>query len=399
VRLTKASFLLLLLSGIALSQTDTGEIRLQVNDATGLPLPSSGTLMSQAANTRRTFETDGAGRFAFLHLAPGPYRLTVEHPGFTASVTLVEVRSAGPNEVRISLSVAAAPTEIVVTDSATLLDPHRTGVAYAVGTQQVREQQSAMPARGLLDLVNMQPGWLFESNAVLHPRGSESQTLFVVDGVPMDENRSPGFAPGLQAAEVAGISVLTGNYPAEYGRKLGGVIEVVTGQDNRPGFHGSAELGGGSFGTVSGFLSGTYGWKRSAFTLSASREHTDRYLDPPVAGNYTNTGNLDGLTAVYDRDLSDSDRIHLSAYRRQSMFEVPNENLQRAGSLQPRRFRAGSVDAGILTAPLAERPRRGRGPLGQPLVKLSLHPDRGVSRARIPPRLSQLKPFVHQRTS
>jgi outer membrane receptor for Fe3+-dicitrate len=126
------------------------------------------------------------------------------------------------------------------------------------------------------------------------------------------------------------MSILTANYPAEYGRKLGGVVEVTTGRDIQQGFHGSAEFGGGSFGTETGFLSGTYGWKRSALSFSASGEHTDRYLDPPVLGNYTNSATLDGATAAYDRDLSNSDRIHLYVRRTQSSFEVPNENLQEA---------------------------------------------------------------------
>lgn len=156
----------------------------------------------------------------------------------------------------------------------------------------------------------------------------------------MDENRSPGFAPDLEDAEVTELSVLTANYPAEYGRKLGGVVEVVTSKDIRQGFHGDAEFGRGSFGTETGFLSGTYGWKRSAFTLSASGEHTDHYLDPPVLGNYTNSASLDGITGVYDQDLSDSDHIHLSFHRKQALFEAPNENPQEAaGQRQDRNSR------------------------------------------------------------
>ncbi|MGH9663668.1 MAG: carboxypeptidase regulatory-like domain-containing protein, partial [Bryobacteraceae bacterium] len=326
--------------GFACAQLETGEIRLQVNDATGLALPSSGTLDSEASQTNRTFATDNAGRFTFQHLPFGTYRLTVRHAGFAPSSTLVEVRSAVPRDIRLRLSVQAASTEVFVTDAATLLDPHRTGVAYSVGRQQIQEQQSALPARGLLDLINMQPGWIFESGAVLHPRGSEYQTLFVVDGVPMDENRSPGFAPDLQTAGVTELSVLTGNYPAEYGRKLGGVVEVVTSQDVRQGFHGTAEFGGGSFGSETGYLSGSYGWNRSSFTLSASGDHTGHYLDPPVLENYTNNGTADSLSGTYQQDLSDSDRIHLSFHRRQTLFQVPNENLQQeAGQRQDRNGR------------------------------------------------------------
>ncbi|MGA2589910.1 MAG: TonB-dependent receptor [Bryobacteraceae bacterium] len=332
--------LLLLACGIASGQVDTGQLRLSVSDSTGLALPSSGTLVSEASQTRRAFQTDDAGRFTFQHLPFGMYRLTVEHASFMTSATLIEIRSAVPREVHIELRVQAAPTEVIVTDDATLIDPHSTGVTYAVGSQEIREQSSPIPGRGLMDLVNMQPGWLFEANAVLHPRGSENQTLFVVDGVPMDENRSPGFAPDLDTGDVQSMSVLTGNYPAEYGRKLGGVVEVTTSRDLRVGLHGSAEFGGGSFDDATGFLSAVYGWKHSAFTLSASGEHTNHYLDPPVLGNYTNTGTLDGAAAIYDQDLSDADRIHLTVQRKQAAFLVPDENLQEAaGQRQDRTSR------------------------------------------------------------
>jgi outer membrane cobalamin receptor len=243
-------------------------------------------------------------------------------------------------ELRLELRIQPAATELVVEDAATLIDPHSTGVTYSVGAQQIHEQQSATPGRGLVDLVNMQPGWLMEANAVLHPRGSENQTLFVVDGVPMDENRSLGYAPDTETLEVESMSVLTGDYPAEYGRKLGGVVEVTTSKDITQGLHGTAEAGGGSFGEATGFASAVYGWQHSAVTVTGSGEHTNHYLDPPVLGNYTNTGRLAGATAIYDQDLSDADRIHLSVHRKQSAFEVPDENPQEAtGQRQDRNTR------------------------------------------------------------
>ena len=50
--------------------------------------------------------------------------------------------------------------------------------------------------------MNSQPGWLYEGNAVLHPRGSEYQTQFVVDGIPLTDNRSPSFGPEIEADDV-----------------------------------------------------------------------------------------------------------------------------------------------------------------------------------------------------
>jgi hypothetical protein len=338
------TFAALVVAQYGWAQLQTGEIRLWVGDPAGLALPSTGTLVSRASETVRSFETDDQGRFIFQHLAPGRYQLTVAHPGFASSSTLVEVLSAVPAEIRLTLAVETVPTEMRVTDSDTLLDPHRTGVTYAVGPREIREQQSAIPGRGLLDLVNEQPGWLFESNAVLHPRGSEYQTLMVVDGVPMDENRSPGFAPEIPDGEISQMTVMTGNYPAEYGRKLGGIVEVVTARDQQQGFHGEAELGGGSFDSADGLFDATYGWKRSSATVSAFASRTDRYLDPPVLGNFTNSGTSDGLSASYDWDVSDADRLHFSFARRQSLFEVPNENLQQAAG--QRQDRNGREDLG-----------------------------------------------------
>lgn len=339
-RFTKPALLLVFALRLARAQLETGELRLSVVDPTRLALPSSGTVVSDASGVQRHFQTNDEGRFTFQRLPFGIYHLTVTHAGFTPASSLIEIRSSVPVELQVQLNVQPASTNIQVSGTGTLIDPHQSGVVYSVGTQQVREEQSPIPGRGILDLINMQPGWIFEANAVLHPRGSEYQTLFVIDGVPMDENRSPAFAPDVETGEVQSISILTANYPAEYGRKLGGVVEVTTSQDIQQGFHGSAEFGGGSFGTETGFLSGTYGWNRSALTLSVSGDHTERYLDPPVLGNFTNSAGLDGLTAAYDHEFSDSDRLHLYVRRMQTSFEVPNENLQEAaGQRQDRNSR------------------------------------------------------------
>src|ERR1019366_1020647 len=122
---------------------------------------------------------------------------------------------------------------------------------------------SSIPGRSVVDLVNSQPGWFYEGNAVLHPRGSEYQTQFVVDGVPLTDNRSPGFAPEIEADEVQSLSVYTANFPAEFGRKLGGVIEIGTTRDNRTGWHGKVSGTGGSFNTGDGYAAMRYGWGKT----------------------------------------------------------------------------------------------------------------------------------------
>ncbi len=214
-------------------QSDIGELRLKVSDQAGLPIPGSVELVSQANQVRQKLETASDGTLAIKRLPFGVYRIRVERSGFAPRSELVEIRSSLPKELHVTLGVAPIETVVTVSESQTLIDPHRSSVVNRIGSDTLQDRITAQPGRSLLDLVDTQPGWLLEANGVLHPRGSEYQTQYVVDGVPLTENRSPAFSPELEADDVQSMSVLTAGYPAEYGRKLGGVIEVNTVRDTR----------------------------------------------------------------------------------------------------------------------------------------------------------------------
>ena len=319
------------------AQSDLGELRLKVTDQAGLPVPSSVELVSQANQVRQKLDTSVEGTLVVKRLTFGVYRIRVERAGFAPLSELVEIRSSIPRELRVTLGVAPIETVVTVSESETLIDPHRSGSINRIGSETLQDRTTAQPGRSLLDLVDTQPGWLLEANGVLHPRGSEYQTQYVVDGIPLTENRSPAFSPELEADDVQSMSVLTAGYPAEYGRKLGGVIEVSTVRDTRPGFHGKAVVTGGSFETAGGNLSGQYGWGRNTLSASGDVARTDRYLDPPVEENYTNAGTNASFAAHYERDLTDADRIGLIVRRGQSRFQIPNEMVQQeAGQRQDR---------------------------------------------------------------
>ncbi len=157
----------------------------------------------------------------------------------------------------------------------TLLDPEQPGNVDQVGSSFIQNRLSSIPGRSLQDLVNSQPGWLYEGNAVLHPRGSEYQTQIVVDGIPLTDNRSPSFGPEIEADDIQSLSIYTAGIPAEYGRKMGGVIEVNTVQNTQPGFHGDVSLAGGSFDTGSAFARGQYTAGKNTLGGSASGSMTE----------------------------------------------------------------------------------------------------------------------------
>lgn len=128
---------------------------------------------------------------------------------------------------------------------------------------------------------------------------------------------------------------MTANYPAEYGRKLGGVIEVTTEKDVPSGLHGRITAGGGSFSTAGGSGAISYAHKGNRVSFSGNGFHTDRYLDPPVLENFTNTANVGGISGSYERDFSNGDRVRITATHNLSRFLVPNYLVQQtAGQRQ-----------------------------------------------------------------
>jgi outer membrane cobalamin receptor len=328
---------LFVIAATAQAQQNTGELRLTVFDPTGAPMPARGSIIGQATVVHREFVTGPQGRHTIKALPFGAYRLELRHEGFVPYSEIVEIRSALPVEKSITLSIAGVGTEVVVTDAATLVDPRRTGGVQYIGGEALRDSPASLPGRSVLDLVNSQPGWLLEANGVLHPRGAEYDTQYIVDGIPITDNRSPAFAPDLDSGDVQSLTVLTGNYPAEYGRKMGGVVEVTTQRDSRPGFHGKVSLSGGSFDTAAGSLSAQYAAGHNMLAASMDTARTDRYLDPPTLDNFTNTATSASGSLRYERDFTHHDRLRISGARRETRFLVPDELLQaQAGQRQDR---------------------------------------------------------------
>lgn len=326
-----------LLSPFVFAQRGTGELRLAVKDASGAAVAASVELVNEATNTRQDLVLPSDGRYSFKNLPFGFYRVLVFHPGFAQVSELIEVRSEVPQNHEVVLGILPIETTVQIVESATMVDPDRTGSASYVGSQEVKERQIGLAGRGITDLVVKEPGWFVEANGVLHPRESEYQTQYIVDGFPILDNRSAAFAPGMEADNVQSMKIYTSGIPAEFGRKLGGVIEVTTDRNSSPGFHGVAEAQGGSFGTAGGFAATQYTAGRTTATVSANSFLTDRYLDPPVLPNFSNHGSSTSFTGMVERDFTESDRLRVSATHRATRFLVPNERIQEsAGQRQDR---------------------------------------------------------------
>jgi hypothetical protein len=314
----------------AFAQSNSGELRLKILDPDGLAVKAAAELSSDALQFHRSFFSDEAGQVIARNLPYGLYRLKVHQEGFSSYDGLIEIHSALPADYMIKLGMAALSTAVQVSAENTLIDPQRAGAVNHLDQQAIADRPASLPGRSLPDLINSQPGWLYEGNAVLHPRGSEYQTQFVVDGIPLTDNRSPSFGPEIEADDVDSLTIYTAGIPAEYGRKMGGVVEVNTLPDSqqKPGVHGDLVLSGGSFDTAGAFtrLQETVG--KDTFGASASGNQTAHYLNPVVPENYTNRGTTADFSLSFERDLTPKDRLTFSVRHELSRYEIPNERLQ-----------------------------------------------------------------------
>ncbi len=167
-------------------QSNRGELRLTVTDPAGLGVKTTIQIVSEANQYRNTLTTSDQGTLSVQRLSYGIYQLTIEQPGFAPVSESVDIHSSIPIDYPIKLKVAAVKESVTVQAKGTLLDPDQAGSVNEIGSDTIQRRLTSLPGRSIQDLVNSQPGWLYEGNAVLHPRGSEYQTQFVVDGIPLD---------------------------------------------------------------------------------------------------------------------------------------------------------------------------------------------------------------------
>jgi hypothetical protein len=157
----------------------------------------------------------------------------------------------------------------------------------------------------------------------------------VIDGIPLTDNRSPGFGPEIEADDVDALSIYTAGFPAEYGRKMGGVVQLDTRQQTDPGLHGQLVLSGGSYDTASSYGRLQEVWGRNSVSATASGSTTAHYLNPVVPENFTNNATIADFSTRYEREFTTRDRLSFEVRHEFSRFLIPNELLQeQAGQFQ-----------------------------------------------------------------
>ena len=255
------NMLLAVLCGLCLAaiaiQPAAAQATISYAQLSGTVLDPSGKVIIVAAvslrntGTNRTYTaaTNNTGVYVIPNLPPGPYELQVTFTGFGTYLRSIELSVGQTATVNATLAVAGTEQKITITDVAPLIEPTRTEVSQVIDTDKIE----SLPVSGRLftDFALLTPGVAtgrtslgtvvteFEVTQISFGGQRSFSNIITVDGADFTNVLS-----GVQRAtppqeSVAEFRVVNNSFGTEYGRAVGGIVNVVTRSGSNV-LHGSA---------------------------------------------------------------------------------------------------------------------------------------------------------------
>jgi outer membrane receptor protein involved in Fe transport len=333
-----------------LGQARIGSIQGVIKDPTGALVPNAKVVVSQpVTGYQQTTQTDAQGFFKLVNVPFNTYKVRVEASGFQPAEESVDLHTTIPLNVDLSLSVEETTAAVTITTGGeAMLETDRTSSDTDINQTLLERPLGAAPSRAIESIVASTPGFVTDDNGRMHPRGSESQVQYVVDGVPVTDNMSAIFSTSLDARTLRTVEVLTGGIPAEFGDKLAGVINVNTRSGLEGPTQGGLSFSGGSFSTGEAAADFSTHTKKLGFLTNLSASTSQRYLDPPTLDNFHNFGRTGKGFFRFDYQFDTNNSLRAVLNFGGSNFQVPNRfNQELTGQDQRQRLRDNAQNIGF----------------------------------------------------
>jgi hypothetical protein len=247
--------LLVALPGLLNAQV-TATITGTVRDTSGAVVPQAKvTANNTGTNLSRTVTTDLTGQYVIPQLVVGAYEVRVEKDGFSPSLqTGVLLRANTQVQVEAVLQVRSAVEQVTVSSTPNLVQTNSSTLVQVVDSQSVADLP--LNGRNVLQLISLDAGVLtrnvpssvtqsynlgqglyYSPVAMAGARGGSGN--FLLDNGDNNEVQSAMPRPYPNVDAVEEFSVQTNTFDAQYGRGVGGVVNVVT-KSGTNKFHGTA---------------------------------------------------------------------------------------------------------------------------------------------------------------
>ena len=233
------------------AQSDLSGVSGTVTDSSGAVIPEARvTAIDEATHTAHKSITNGSGYYTIPSLAPGKYTITVEAASFAtvtstgnnldpSVLTTANLRLSSGSTIE-TVQVAAQETA-VQTDSTTLGRVITSNQAETMPLSGRNPITLALLKAGVTSTTGNVSNFQFSTGlGGLNINGArERDNLLTYDGAVAVRVRASGDSTGVPDLDaVQEVQILSANYPAEYGRSIGGQVRIIT-KAGTSQFHGS----------------------------------------------------------------------------------------------------------------------------------------------------------------
>jgi len=233
--------LLILVASVGLSaQVVTVSIQGRVYDTTGAAISQANvSAVNAATGFSRTAVAGATGDYQIPSLPPGDYTVTVDKGGFQKQAKKIHLDLGANGTLDFNLAVGQIAQEVTVQDVGEVAEPTRTMVSSVIDEQKI--EQLPVNGRQFIDFALLAPGVTVgdttsgSTDVIIEPvtklsfAGQNIHYNFVaVDGA---DNMST--ASGIQKTTpsqeaVQEFRVINSDYSTEFGRAVGGIVNVIT---------------------------------------------------------------------------------------------------------------------------------------------------------------------------
>ncbi len=256
IRAGCAALPILLVWPVALIAQTGASISGTVRDPSGAPVSGATvTARNLESGKERTAVTNDSGAYKILGLLVGPQQVTAAKKGFTTAVRNgIQLQVGQQAVVDLKLQVGELSQQIVVMEQTPVVNTTTSPVSGVVTEREVKDLP--LNGRSFDNLITLNPGAINYS-ALHSPQTTTSngntfsvegrrtaENLVLMNGVEYTGSSQLAITPGGVSGELLGIdairefNVLTDTYGAQYGKRAGAQVSVVT-QSGTNSLHGS----------------------------------------------------------------------------------------------------------------------------------------------------------------
>jgi hypothetical protein len=233
----------------------TATVSGRVEDASGAAVGGATvTVKSTETGATRTVTTDENGNYRVLSVPVGAQEVRAEKPGFKSAVRNgINLAVAQEAVVNLSLDIGQVTQEITVSADTPLVNVTTASVSGLVTEREIKELP--LNGRSFDSLIALNPGsinYTYKSPGTVTSSGytfsvagrRPLDNIFLLNGIEYTGSSQLSITPGGVSGNLLGIdavrefNVQSGTYSAEYGKRAGAQVTVVT-QSGANQFHGS----------------------------------------------------------------------------------------------------------------------------------------------------------------